>query len=308
MQRYAVPGLAVGVMRNGQLSIVKSFGYQDVQSQKPLGSNTVFRAASFGKPVFAYIVLALVQQGRLALDRPLISYTNERVLEDDSRSDTITARMVLSHTTGLPNLNVKPDNVRFYFDPGTRFKYSGYAYLYLQKVVEKVTARSLEELAEQILFRPLNMTHSSYVWRAEYDTTISTSYGEDGVAFNTKSTPDTAHSAWSLFTTLEDFTKFVSHIIHTYDQPNSVSSALLTSTVDVAKGVRWGLGWGLQDTAPNPSFWHWGSTDGFRHFILGYPKERVAVIVMANGMYAFSMVDDVMASAIGGSYPAYDWF
>jgi hypothetical protein len=47
---------------------------------------------------------------------------------------------------------------------------------------------------------------------------------------------------------------------------------------------------------------------GFRHYIVGYPHERTAVIVMSNSWSAFRMVDEVMAQAIGGSYPSYDWF
>lgn len=48
--------------------------------------------------------------------------------------------------------------------------------------------------------------------------------------------------------------------------------------------------------------------EGFRHYIVGYPKEEVAVIVMTNSQDAFKIVDDIMAKAIGGSYPSYDWF
>lgn len=83
---------------------------------------------------------------------------------------------------------------------------------------------------------------------------------------------------------------------------------MLKLQVDVAKKVKWGLGWGLQDTIPNYSFWHWGSMAGFRHYVVGYPKERMGVIVMTNSSSAFKMVDDVMAKAIGGNYPSYDWF
>lgn len=55
-------------------------------------------------------------------------------------------------------------------------------------------------------------------------------------------------------------------------------------------------------------FWHWGSMAGFRHYVVGYPKESTTVIVMTNSWKAFKIVDDVMAKAIGGSYPSYDWF
>jgi len=68
------------------------------------------------------------------------------------------------------------------------------------------------------------------------------------------------------------------------------------------------LCWGIQDTKPNQSFWHWGSHAGFRHYVVGYPKEKVAVIVMTNSSDAFKMVEAVMRQAIGGEYPSYEWF
>jgi len=70
--------------------------------------------------------------------------------------------MVLSHTTGLSNLgnNSAPD---FYFEPGEGFKYSGHGYQYLQKVVEKVTNKNLNELVTEIVFKPLSMKTSSYL-------------------------------------------------------------------------------------------------------------------------------------------------
>lgn len=102
--------------------------------------------------------------------------------------------------------------------------------------------------------------------------------------------------------------RFVAHMIDSSHVQGSVAETMMQPQVDVATNVKWGLGWGLQDTVPNYSFWHWGSMAGFRHYVVGYPKEKMAVIVMTNSLKAFKMVDDVMAKAIGGSYPSYDWF
>lgn len=92
------------------------------------------------------------------------------------------------------------------------------------------------------------------------------------------------------------------------DVPGSVAEAMLKPQEDVARNVRWGQGWGLQDTVPNYSLWHRGSMAGFRHYVVGYPGEKIGVIVVANSWRVFKMIDDVMAKAIGGSYPSYDWF
>lgn len=308
MEESSVAGLSLIVIRKGKASLSKSFGYADVERGRKIDEHTVFRGASLGKPIFAYIVVFLARQKKIDLDIPLHSYLNEEVVKGDPRSKIITARMVLTHTTGLPNLDGKRSEIEFLFNPGTDFNYSGHAYLYLQKVMEKVTGKHLNELANELVFQPLQMTESSFIWQDKYRGRISKSYDNTGKAFPSKQGPVRGYSAWSLFTTTKDYARFVSYTIEASSSPGSVAEAMLRSCANVAKKVKWGLGWGLQDTVPNRSFWHWGSMAGFRHYVVGYPKERMAVIVMTNSQGAFEIVDDIMAKAIGGSYPSYDWF
>ncbi len=78
--------------------------------------------------------------------------------------------------------------------------------------------------------------------------------------------------------------------------------------MDLTGDIQWGLGWGLQKSVPNASFWHWGSMAGFRHSVVGYPEEKIAVIVMTNSEKAFKMVDELISTAIGGDNPSYEWF
>ena len=308
MEKGNVVGMSIIVIRGGNIAISKSFGDADSESHRKVDEQTVFRAASLGKPIFAYIVVALSQQGTIDLDTPLYSYLQEEIVQGDPRSRTITARMVLNHTAGLTNLDGNKSTVRFLFNPGTDFKYSGHGYLHLQRVIERITGKNLNQLANEIVFLPLNMADSSYVWQEKYRGRVSSSYDKLGKALRSYKKPVTGYSAWSLFTTAKDYTSFVSHIIETASVPGSVAEIMLRPQVDVASGVKWSLGWGLQDTIPNYSFWHWGSMTGFRHYVIGYPREKVAVVVMTNSKDAFKMVDDVMVKAIGGSFPSYDWF
>lgn len=308
MDKYAVPGLAIGIIRNGRLTIVKSFGYSDIGLQKKMQENTVFQAASLGKPVFAYIAVTLARRGVLDLDVPLYTYINEEVVTGDARSKRISARMVLSHSSGLPNLDIQQADMQFAFEPGAGFKYSGHAYLYLQRVLEKISGKSLQQLADEIVFAPLHMAHSGFIWKSAYSELFCSSYDNDGGKISASIKPDKGYSAWSLFTTLRDYAKFVAHIMATSSDPQSIAAAMLQSNVVITDKVSWGLGWGLQATQPNSSFWHWGSMAGFRHFVVGYTKERIAVVVLSNGSRAFKIIEEAMAKAIGGRYPAYEWF
>ena len=308
MSKHNIPGMSVVVINEGKVVVSKSFGYSNVESRRRVSEGTIYKAASLGKPVFAYIVVKLSQQGKIDLDKPLFDYIGTRIIKNDQRSEGITARMVLSHSSGLPNFGVKPTKFKFHFNPGTKFKYSGHGYLYLQKVVEKITGKQLEKLAKEIVFEPLKMTKSSYRWRKEYINNISSSYDENMKKYVVKTEPLVGYAAWSLFTTISDYSKFVSHIINTSRDRKSVASLLLEPNIKITENLNWGMGWGIQKTTPNESFWHWGSKSGFRHYVVGYPKEGLAVIVMSNSREAFKMIDAVMAMSIGGSYPSYDWF
>jgi CubicO group peptidase (beta-lactamase class C family) len=308
MEDDNVTGMSIIVIRGGKIAISKSFGYADTEYHRAIDEHTVFRAASLGKPIFSYIVVSLAKQGKIDLDAPLYSYYKEEVVKGDPCSRLISARMVLDHTTGLPNLDENGSEVKFLIEPGTSFEYSGHAYLYLQRVIEKVTGKRLNQLANEIVFQHLVMTDSSYVWQDRYSVRVSGSYDKSGEEFSSKEKPARGYSAWCLYTTTMDYTFFVSHMIKTASIQGSVAEAMLKPQVDVAKNVKWSLGWGLQDTVPIFSFWHWGSMAGFRHYVAGYPKERMGVIVMTNSSSAFKMVDNVMAKAIGGSFPSYDWF
>jgi len=307
MDKNDVVGLSVVVIRKNKIQVTEHFGYADLEAKKQIGQGTIYKAASLGKPIFSYIVVALEQQGVIDLDKPLYLYYGEAYVKDDYNSKDITARMVLSHTTGLPNLGsqAKPNLL---FKPGTGFEYSGHGYEYLQTVIENITGKKLNELAKNIVFDPLYMTASSYAWRNDYENVISHSYGNQKDKYKVESESEAGHAAWSLYTTPEDYSKFVSHIMKSAKNGGSVASQLLNPNIDVAKGVKWGLGWGIQDTEPYKSFWHWGSMAGFKHYVVGYPEEQVAVIVMANSRKSFKMIQHVMEKSIGGDYPSYDWF
>ena len=98
----AVPGFAVGVLRDGRLAWERYQGVMEAGTRRAVSADTLFPAASLGKPVFAYAALRLADQGRLDLDRPLRSYVPDHA-PADARGDRITARHVLSHSSGLRN-------------------------------------------------------------------------------------------------------------------------------------------------------------------------------------------------------------
>src|SRR6202012_5345020 len=95
--------------------------------------------------------------------------TYERFDSTDSRYAKITARMVLRHTTGLPNWG-DDKGAKLLFTPDSAFSYSGEGFQYLQRAVEKLTGKTLNEVAQQEVFTPLGMANSSYTWMERFDT------------------------------------------------------------------------------------------------------------------------------------------
>ena len=139
-------GLAIAQIDQGRVVHVAAFGKRNARGE-PLKTDTVMYGASLTKAVFAWLVLRLVDQGRLDLDRPLASYLPKPLpqypayaaLADDTRWQIMTARHALTHSTGFANFFfLEPDKKpRIHFAPGSRYAYSGEGLHLLQFVLEE---------------------------------------------------------------------------------------------------------------------------------------------------------------------------
>lgn len=161
MQRAFVPGLALARVTTSGI-VTRAFGVRRKDTGDAVTADTVFAAASLSKPVFAWVVLSLVDEGVLTLDRPLHEYLPVPNA-DDARSRRITARHVLSHSGGWRNWRNSVDTpLTAAFEPGTRFGYSGEGYYFLQRVVEKLTGQGVPLLAKERVFAPLGLQSTSF--------------------------------------------------------------------------------------------------------------------------------------------------
>ena len=217
MKEHRVPGVSLAVIRGGELAERRTFGVKDAASEAPVDDATMFEAASMSKPVFAYAVLKLCERGVLDLDTPLTKYTSSRFLEGDPRLDLITARQVLSHTTGFPNWRSKSRPLAIAFTPGTRWSYSGEGYSYLQSVITELTKVPIEEYMRVNILEPFGMTSSGYVWNDTFAAKMARPHAEDGAPLENKrsTAADVARyaSAGALLTTPTDYAKFMLEIL-----------------------------------------------------------------------------------------------
>jgi CubicO group peptidase (beta-lactamase class C family) len=134
-----IPGLSIAIANDSGVVWSRGFGVRSTETDAPVDANTVFEAASLSKPVFAYAVLQLVDQGVLDLDTPLADYYEYEHIAHDERGSSITARMVLTHTTGFPNWRPRGGDLTIGFEPGSEFSYSGEGFGYLQLTVMDLT-------------------------------------------------------------------------------------------------------------------------------------------------------------------------
>ncbi|MGQ2933484.1 MAG: serine hydrolase domain-containing protein [Sphingopyxis sp.] len=162
MRIAGVPGVAIAVVDRGRLAWSRSFGVKNILTRDPVREDTLFEAASMTKPVFAYVVMRLADEKRLDLDKPLARYRRPANLGIDPNLELITARQVLAHSTGLPNWASEP--LVTSSAPGSRYTYSGEAFIWLQLVVETIMGMGLGSVMQAKLFDPAGMSHSSFGW------------------------------------------------------------------------------------------------------------------------------------------------
>lgn len=153
-EKNHIPGIATAIISNQGAVTTQSVG---------VTNSTVFEAASLSKPVFAYLVLKLAQDGKINLDSPLYKYGHFGPPEIQSHENykQLTARMILSHQAALPNESVLPEFISE-TKIGEKFNYSGVAYQFLGEVVQNITKKPLEILAQET-FERIGMANSSFM-------------------------------------------------------------------------------------------------------------------------------------------------
>lgn len=309
-----VPGLSVALVENGRIAYTGAFGVKSRDTGEPVEGETTFAAASLSKPLFAYAVMQLVEEGKLNLDTPLYKYLEYPDAAHDGRYKQITGRMVLSHSSGFPNW--RDDKLNILFTPGERFQYSGEGFVYLMRVVEKLTQKPLNDLMEEKVFGPLEMKNTSYVWKEEFEALYAAPHDDLGFPVG-KYRPEEGNAAHSLQTTATDYAKFLLAMLQSRGLKPSSIKMMLSPVIGAGRsfsgphnedaGVSWGLGWGLQETPKGRSFWHWGDNGTFRCFVTGYPDSGKALVYFTNSNLGLRAVPAIHERFFGKECPAWEW-
>lgn len=213
MAQEQVVGMAVAVIDRGEIVHVNAYGYANREEQRALQTDTVMYGASLTKTAVAYLVLQLVDEGRIDLDRPLAEYLPKPLpeyeefaaLAGDDRWRLLTARHVLNHTTGFHNFRWLEDDrtLRFHFAPGERYAYSGEGFYVLQLVLEEGLGLDVGAEMQRRILEPFGMTRTSMQWRPDFRPNLADGYAMDG-SFEPHDERSRVSAPGSMDTTIED--------------------------------------------------------------------------------------------------------
>lgn len=310
-----LPGAAIALVTGGEVQLA-SFGVKDIDANDPVTEHTIFDAASLSKPLVAYAVLQLVDAGVLNLDELLSTYAPHG-LADVIQAAPITARHVLSHTSGLPHA-FGSEPLRLHFEPGSRYSYSSVGFLYLQRAVEVLTGEPLEATMRRLVFEPLAMHSSSMIWQDRFVSDFAFPH-IDGKRLP-KPYPPVASASYTLQTTAKDYAAFLATLLDSTrvteaavqqgfvpvrQVPKRLAVNLGYEVREIEENIAWGLGWGIE--LPGRCFFQWGKLDGVRAFAMGCREQRRAVVLLSNGNTGLRMMEALARSVLAGPHSAIDW-
>jgi serine-type D-Ala-D-Ala carboxypeptidase/endopeptidase len=340
MKMANVSGVAISVFNDNQSVFSKTYGLADVQKNIPFQQSSVMYGASFAKTVFAYIVMQLVQEKTIDLDKPLVEYLSKPLpdyqikgwrrgyqdLKGDDRLNKITARMCLTHTTGFPNWRwFEPDKkIKFKFDPGTRYSYSGEGLYLLQFVIEQVTGKDYETISQERVFKPLGMNNTSQVWQTRFEPNICYGHNAKGEPYELMKWKE-ASAGGSMSTTLEDFTKFYTALINSKGLSKKSFKAMTSTQIRIKSRSQfgplarvdstdnddiqlgYGLGVGTFSTPYGRAFFKEGHDEGWGHYSICFPDKKIAVVIMTNNDNGESIFKELLAYSIGDIFTPWRW-
>ncbi len=296
MKEMNIPGLSMAIINDGKLAYHTTKGYAQFKDSLQVTKNTIFEGASISKALFAYMTMFLVEEGKLDLDASLDDYLDPKyrpIFNHDPRYKKITARMVLSHTTGFPNWR-GDSALKISFEPGTNFGYSGEGYQYLVFVLYSILNtdyKGLEYYFQEKVAIPLGMKHTQFIQNK--DILLRKASGHVGTKEFPVSTEVSQEfgAAYGIHSESLDFSKWLIALLEKKELSKKSYKALFTDVITIPEhsifkdygGVEaWALGFSKFNLAGHIINGHGGNNEGFTsHFFIDIEK-KWAMVYFAN--------------------------
>jgi len=280
-------------------------------------NESIFQMASLSKTVFAYIVMRMYDRGEIDIDQPISNYTNMDKFNDSITAKLITPRMVLCHVAGLKNWATSPSSDSwaktkndFILEPGKIFSYSGEAYAYLQRAVEEISGKSLQELAADEVFIPLNMPNSSYGWLNSYDEIAVDGFNRQGDNRG-KNRHSSENSAYTLRSNAVEYAKFIDALVKGTGLKKETHELMFNaavhavryhgSEIDCDKNMYWALGIGVEKNNKELGdiYFHWGDNGNFKAMFFIIPSLNAYLVYTTNSGNGHDIVNKIASLYFG---------
>lgn len=317
MEKYKIPGVSLVVINDLKIHWIKSYGILNAELNNPVNKKSIFQAASTSKLVISAIILNLVEKGILDLDQNVNDYLkNWKIPKSDfTKKQIVTLRLLLTHQAGFPSTNFsneegkdptliqvlkgespainKPAIVEYI--PGTKWVYSNIGYVIIQKILQDRLNKSLNQIASEIVFKPLGMNSSTFNYPLSKKNQKSEAMPHDvGGKSRTPLMHATALAQGGLMTTPYDMALLTIELMKSYQGKSNTlfsqktAKKMFNKEADIKIGgisCQQGLGVFLFGKGENLQFLHPGSNSpGSTSWLFGFLEKSFGGIIMTNGV------------------------
>jgi CubicO group peptidase (beta-lactamase class C family) len=341
MSATGARGMAVAVVDNGRWAYSRAWGVRD-GAGAPLQTDTVMYGASLTKAAFGYLVMQLVDEGKLDLDtpierylpRPLPEYATPDIinrysafagLANDPRWRQLTPRILLTHSSGFHNFYfLEPDEqLRIHFEPGSRYSYSGDGLILLQFVLEQGLGLDVGAEMDRRLFARNDMTRTSLIWRDDFRPNLADGFAADG-SIEAHDERSKVRASGSMDTTIDDMAKLAAAYVRGDGLSRASRAALVRSHLPIGSRSQFplfqesvtppafpGIGAGLGVIAfsgpQGAGFYKGGHNDTTANTWVCVETGRRCVVILSNDVRAEPAFPAIVASILGETGVPWAW-
>jgi len=320
MAEYGVPGVALGIVKNGQVTM-RGFGVTNVDNPQPITADTIFPVASISKTVTTTAIMRLVEQGKINLNAPVRTYLPDFKLADETAARDVTIWHLLTHTPGWEGQLTPEDRgtqTLAYFvetmkdlpqlaKPGEVWSYNNAGFSVAGRVIEVVTGRSIHEALRTLVFDPIGMNRAFTQLESVATFPFSSAHrGQPGsVTVLRPMMRSSSVTAGGVSMSLANMLTYAS--FHLSDGKGRDGSPVLTrASLDQMRTPRahknatdedMGLGWHLRKVGGVLTAAH-GGTLGHCLLIEIVPERNLALAILTNHTGGWALIQDVERAAL----------
>ncbi|HUR48813.1 MAG TPA: CocE/NonD family hydrolase [Acidimicrobiales bacterium] len=326
-----IPGAALAVIHNGEVVATAAAGMANPDTGLQVTNDTIFESGSVGKVYTATLVMQLVDEGLVDIEKPIVEYLPELRLADEDARNSITARHLLTHTSGLdgdkmggPLYGTEDDAIERYVAdlgdlsslqrPGGYWAYSNAGLVILGRLVEVLRGKSFRAALQDHLFTPAGLTDT---------TSFTAEFPGRELAFGTAPGPDgevrvtgpgglgrAMVPAGGVMSTAKDLAAFGQiHLaggvapngtrILTEESVRAMQEPLVECPTRIPAS-HWGLGWFMSLDHGPKVIGHDGNTGGQTAFLRVIPDKQISVALLTNRDHVNELIIPLMNRLIDG--------